>query len=189
MPNRKVAKAGKSAEDRLLESSSDSSTCNDISESESVSDFDENSNNQSNVAPEQLNTTSSVFREAVEKAVREQMILLNMTQSSSPQFYARDFEDNEKLVGYKNFKPWKATVEMELKALGLLRYVESSVLDPLVAKEVHEVKKAQTLILLRRSVVKSIANSIGNLHTPFAKLHRMNILLNYSSFINEEYNV
>ena len=58
------------------------------------------------------------------------MMFLELLRSNDSQFCVRTFDHNERLVGHKNFKAWKAMIEIELKALDLHRFIQSPDGDP-----------------------------------------------------------
>jgi len=45
--------------------------------------------------------------------------------SVTPPFSIRNWSDNEKLFGPKNFKPWKSNLLLDLRALNLVPFIES----------------------------------------------------------------
>ena len=91
----------------------------------------------------------------------------------TPPFQIRAIADHEKLSGHKNYKAWRSMVELDLRALNLLPFIES---DCGMAVNVSPAKRvvldAQTVQYLRASISKSICHRITN----------SNILTAYKTF-------
>ena len=85
----------------------------------------------------------------------------------TPPFQIRIMGEHEKLSGHKNFKTWKAMVELDLRALlNLLAFIETDCgLTVNVSPAKRVILDAQTVQYLCASVSKSICQCITNANT------------------------
>lgn len=82
---------------------------------------------------------------------------------ATPNFQIRHFQEHEKLMGHKNFKTWRAMLNLDLKALNLHPFIESECgMTINVSPGRRVVLDAQTMQYIRASVSKSIAARISN---------------------------
>lgn len=92
----------------------------------------------------------------------------------SPPFVLRNILDHEKLSGHKNFKTWQAMVELDLRALNLLPFIESECgLTINVSPGRRVMMDAQTLQYLRSSISKSISRRVLNIFTAYQTMQAL----------------
>lgn len=77
----------------------------------------------------------------------------------TPPFHIKIFSDSEKLYGHRNFKAWKAMIELDLRALNLSPFIEECGMSIQVSPVKRVVLDGQTVQYLRASVSKSVTYS------------------------------
>ena len=101
------------------------------------------------------------------KANLSQMFNHENYKYTTPPFVIRKFHDHERLSSNKNFKLWKTMVQVDLRALMLLPFIEEeNGGDIEVTEERRCMLKAQTMQYLRSSVSRNISATLQNVSSP-----------------------
>ncbi|XP_065224558.1 uncharacterized protein LOC135848554 isoform X2 [Planococcus citri] len=116
----------------------------------------------------------AIIQQQVQQQVQQQMLNFIQLQAAqqrekddeekeypTPQFQIREFGDHEKLNGHRNYKSWRAMMELELKSVNLLPFINSECAED---EEMSAKKRmrldAKTLQYIRLSVSKSIRDRL-----------------------------
>jgi hypothetical protein len=124
------------------------------------------------------NVSLTEVEKIVQERVRQQLDLLLGPNSEAawivdknyvtPPFVLRSFTDSEKLNGFRNFSAWKTMVNLDLKALNLLPFIESQSGESVKVSDGRRVVlDAQTLQYIKASVSKPIANRLQEKFTAY----------------------
>ena len=133
---------------------------------------------------EKVSVASAAFNEAVQEAVKAHLATLQAGSSKqeslteeqqwdkafpTPSFVIRNFLDHEKLSGHRNFKAWRKMINIDLRALGLLQFIETENAEVIQLSAYRRAMlNAQTVQYIRASVSKSISLSLQNVNSAFA---------------------
>lgn len=87
----------------------------------------------------------------------------------TPTFSVRKFGEEERLVGHRNFKPWKKMVELDLAALNLTPFIKDEAGESIkLSPSRRKMLDAQTLQYLKASVTKQVIGHLQNVHSAYA---------------------
>ena len=87
----------------------------------------------------------------------------------TPPFSVRQFRDEERLSGHRNFKPWKKMVKLDLAALNLTPFIKEEAGESIkLSPSRRTMLDAQTLQYLKASVTKQVLGHLQNVYSAFA---------------------
>lgn len=89
----------------------------------------------------------------------------------TPTFNIRNFHEDEKLYGHKNYKVWRKMVDLDLAALNLHPFIQEQAATSIqLSPARRHMLDAQTLQYLKASVKKNVAGHLQNVYTAYSAM-------------------